>query len=284
MVVIVVCRDVKTAEWARKPYLIGLPHQPTLVSTPIVVGPDNLPRITDSAQVIADPYAAVLCALAYAHDPEADGILESIASALPELGDEQTSKFLMDYIDRGLQGTAAQEIWRKTLSIIPITGTYRSEMAMESRAEGRVEGTTTSVLQILNSRGIIVSPAARAHITACTDVELATTWVREALTVAGTDELIGLSEGRSVLIEAILYTKPDIGSRAEARLEGMIAGYTEAVLRVLECRGIAVSPATRARIIERADFNTAQVWLEEFFNVTSAEQLSGIADEAYPEG
>jgi hypothetical protein len=87
-----------------------------------------------------------------------------------------------------------------------------------------------------------------------------------------------------MLIEAILYTKPDIGSHAEARLEGMIAGYTEAVLRVLECRGIAVSPAIRARIIERADFNTAQVWLDEFFNVTSAEQLSGIADEAYPEG
>jgi hypothetical protein len=195
VVVIVICRDAKTAEWARKPYRIGLAHQPTLVSTPIVVGPDNLPRITDSAQVLADPYAAVLCALTYAHDPEVGGILESIATALPELGDDRTSKFLMDYIDRGLQGTAAQEIWRKTLSIIPITGTYRSEMAMESRAEGQAEGTTNSVLQILDSRGIAVSPAAHAHITACTDLELATTWVREALTVASTDELTGLAEG-----------------------------------------------------------------------------------------
>jgi hypothetical protein len=170
-----------------------------LVSTPIVVGPDNLPRITDSAQVIADPYAAVLCALMYAHDPEISGILESIAAALPELGNEQSSKFLIDYIDRGLQGTTAQEIWRKTLSIIPITGTYRSELAMESRAEGRAEGlaggTTRSVLLVLDRRGITVSPEARARITACTDVDLAETWVVEALTVASADELTGLTEG-----------------------------------------------------------------------------------------
>jgi hypothetical protein len=190
VVVIVICRDVKTAEWARKPYLIGLPHQPTLVSTPIVVGPDNLPRITNSAQVVADPYAAVLCALMYAHDPEISGILEPIAAALPELGNERSSKFLMDYIDRGLQGTAAQDIWRKTLSIIPITGIYRSEMAMESRAEG----TTRSVLLILDRRGITVSPETRARITACTDLDLAETWVVEAVTVASTDELTGLAE------------------------------------------------------------------------------------------
>jgi len=198
VVVIVVCRDVKTAEWARKPYSIGLRHRPTLVSTPIVVGPDNLPRITDSAQVVADPYFAVFCALAHAHDPEIGGILEPIAVALPELGNEGSSKFLLDYIDRGLEGTVAQETWRKVLSITPITGRYRSELAMESRAEGIAEGiaegTTRSVLRLLNRRGINVSPAARARISACTDLTMAETWLDEALTVTSADELTGLAE------------------------------------------------------------------------------------------
>jgi hypothetical protein len=100
----------------------------------------------------------------------------------------------MDYIDRGLQGTAAQEIWRKVMSIIPITGTYRSETAMESRAEGLAEGTTRSVPHILDRRGVAVSPAARAHITGCTDIDLAETWLDEALTATSTAELTGLDE------------------------------------------------------------------------------------------
>ena len=192
VVVIVVCRDVATAKWARNPYRIGLPHQPTLVSTPIVVGPDNLPRITDSAQVVADPYAAVLCALTYAHDPEIGGILEQIAAALPELGNERSSKFLVDYIDRGLQGTTAQEIWRKTLSIIPITGTYRSELAMESRAEGLAEGTTEAVLRILDHRGITLSPEIRDRIATCKDTDLAKKWLDEVFDVTSAEELSGL--------------------------------------------------------------------------------------------
>jgi hypothetical protein len=195
VMLIVICRNAKTADWARKPYSIGLRSRPTLVSTPLVVGPQDLPHITDMETVVADPYFAVFCALAHAHDPEIGGILEPIAVALPELEDRGTSKVLLDYVDRGLQDTAAQEIWRKIVSAIPIAARYRSELAMESRAEGRAEGTTNSVLQILDSRGIIVSPDVRARITACTDVELATSWVREALTVANADELTNLAEG-----------------------------------------------------------------------------------------
>jgi hypothetical protein len=194
VVVIVVCRDTKTAEWARRPYRIGLPHQPTLVSTPIVIGPDNLPRITDSAQVIADPYAAALCAVTYTHDPEIGGILEPIAAALPELGDAETSKFIYDYIERGLQGTAAYDTWRNIVSATPITGTYRSKIAVESRAEGRVEGIIESVLGILDHRGIALSSEIRERITACKDTDLARTWFEEALDVTSAEDLSGISD------------------------------------------------------------------------------------------
>ena len=80
------------------------------------------------------------------------------------------------------------------MSIIPITGTYRSETSMESRAEGLAEATTRSVPHILDRRGVAVSPAARAHITGCTDIDLAETWLDEALTATSTAELTGLDE------------------------------------------------------------------------------------------
>lgn len=188
VVLIVVCRKAATAAWARKPYCIGLPDRPTLVSTPIVVGPDNLPRITDSAEILADPYFAVLCALAHTHDPDVGGILEPIAAALSQLEDPGFGIRLQELIERGLEGTAAIEIWRKIMSYIPLEVEFRSEYARENQAVGITE----SVLRILEHRGITVSPAARTHIAACTNHDLAKAWLDEAFTVASAEELTGL--------------------------------------------------------------------------------------------
>jgi hypothetical protein len=46
--------------------------------------------------------------------------------------------------------------------------------------------------------------------------------------------------------ETSVSTEPYIGNSDEARLEGKIQGYVWSVLRVLEHRGIEVSPAVLA--------------------------------------
>jgi hypothetical protein len=84
-------------------------------------------------------------------------------------------------------------------------------------------------------------------------------------------------------IETSVSTEPYIGNSDEARLEGEIEGYTWSVLHVLEVRGIEVSPAIRARITERADLDIVHIWICEALDVTSAEQLSGLADETHSE-
>jgi len=81
-----------------------------------------------------------------------------------------------------------------------------------------------------------------------------------------------------MLIRAICYTKPDIGSPAEARLEGFIEGSIRSLLRILEHRGIPVSPAARARITACTDFNLTEIWLDNVFDVTSAEELIRLDD------
>jgi hypothetical protein len=85
-------------------------------------------------------------------------------------------------------------------------------------------------------------------------------------------------------IETSVSAEPYIGNSAEARLEGKIEGYVWSVLRVFELRGIAVSPAIRTRIAERADLTIVEIWIDEALDVTSAEQLSGLTDEAHSEG
>jgi hypothetical protein len=205
VILIVVCRDLITAAWAREPYRIGLPDRPTLVSTPIVVGPDNLPCITDPEQVIADPYFAALCALAYARDPDIGGILEALASALPRLEDS-FARQLFELIERGLEDTPAQETWRKVVSYVPLELLPRSKWAQENiakgraegiaegRAEGIAEGIAESVLHILDRRHIELPAAAREQITTCTDLDRVKAWLDEALTVAAYTELTGLDD------------------------------------------------------------------------------------------
>ncbi|MBR7830119.1 hypothetical protein KDK95_27700 [Actinospica sp. MGRD01-02] len=74
------------------------------------------------------------------------------------------------------------------------TGTLlpRSKFARENVAKGKVEGVAESVLRVLDRRGIELTPAAREHIAACEDVEIARTWLDEAVTAANYTDLTGL--------------------------------------------------------------------------------------------
>lgn len=190
VVVIVVCRSAVTAAWAREPYHIGLPDYPTLVSTPFVFGPDNLLRLTNVDQVTEDPYAAALSTLAYAHDPGIRGILEVLAAGLAKLEDPDLVNSIYEIVERGLQDTPALEDWRTAMPYPIGTMLPRSRFARENVAKG----ITGSVLRVLDHRGVELTPAAREHIAACTDTDLANTWLDEALTATVQAELTGLDE------------------------------------------------------------------------------------------
>jgi hypothetical protein len=49
-VLLVVTSSEETARWARKPISIGLPGMVSNVTNAIVLGPDNVPAITDPAE------------------------------------------------------------------------------------------------------------------------------------------------------------------------------------------------------------------------------------------
>jgi hypothetical protein len=202
VVLIVLCRDLKTAAWAREPYRIGLPGRPTLTSTPIVFGPDNLPRMTDPAQVVEDPQLALMCAIVFAHDAQIGAILEAIATALPQLNDPVTAKGLLDSLERGLADTPdTLETWKKTVAHVPMVMKYRSQLAMDSEArgeakgeaKGKVKAKAEDVLRILERRGILVHDDIRERIATCKDLDLLNTWFDEAITATTITQLTGFS-------------------------------------------------------------------------------------------
>jgi hypothetical protein len=60
----------------------------------------------------------------------------------------------------------------------------------KGKAEGKAEGIAASVLAILTTRGLAVSPEARARIQACQDVPTLERWLARALTAASTEEVL----------------------------------------------------------------------------------------------
>lgn len=55
--------------------------------------------------------------------------------------------------------------------------------------QGRAEGEASAVLAVLDARGIEISDAVRARVTACTDIDQLDGWVRRAATATSVDDL-----------------------------------------------------------------------------------------------
>ena len=60
----------------------------------------------------------------------------------------------------------------------------------EGRAEGRVEELATSILSVLEARGIAVSPEQRQEILRCADLDRLRRWLRQAALAATADEVL----------------------------------------------------------------------------------------------
>lgn len=198
VVLIVVCRNARTAKWAQEPYRIGLPGSPCITSTPLVIGPHNMPQVTTREAVLDDITFALLSALAHANEPGIGVILEAIAAAIADGMDLEQSRNLMESLDRGLEGTPAHDIWEKKVASFPVTLERRSRFALENqaigKAEGKALGEAEAILRILDRRGVQVSEDIRARILGCTDLDQLGAWLDDAITATSVADLTGLGD------------------------------------------------------------------------------------------
>ncbi|WP_328855147.1 hypothetical protein OHB01_07720 [Microbispora hainanensis] len=197
--VLMICPKARTAKWASAPIRTSLPGY-TLACQ--VIGPDQIPAVTDPAEAAAHPELAALSVMAHGEHPP---VIEAFVAALRHLPDEHAPQYY-EYayrlatkaaryvMERVMETTTwpvyspfARQHYGKGLEVGRAEG--REEGREEGRRRGRAEGEARAVLTVLEARGIAVSDSDRAFISACTDVGLLDEWVRRAATATSAADL-----------------------------------------------------------------------------------------------
>ncbi|WP_308292523.1 hypothetical protein [Streptantibioticus ferralitis] len=194
---LVVCRDQATAEWAAGPFRCGVNDWTALSTHPLVIGPGNVPVIVDWDEAAQNPTLAAFCALLHGPNGDEDPILEALAHAMGSL-DQDDRTYFIQMLDIGLGDTLARHTWRQLMrNYFPGQGTIVEEYYLEGKAEGKAEGEaagkakalTESILHLLERRGISVSASARLLITSCTDLDTLNRWFDRAITTTNAENL-----------------------------------------------------------------------------------------------
>ncbi|MEU9762512.1 hypothetical protein [Streptomyces sp. NPDC047985] len=183
---LVVCQDRATAEWAARPYSVGHPEAPVLTLRPLVVGPHNMPVIKDVAEARKDLALATLAAITHASDPDIGTMLKTLSSALRDVP-ETIADPIVELTAQGLGNRPAAQQWRNLVAVD--LSFYKSALSEEIRDEGRAEGIARSVLLLLGQAGVDVSDEARAQILGCGDVETLNQWLLRAPNASTVEEV-----------------------------------------------------------------------------------------------
>ncbi|MFD3591444.1 hypothetical protein ACFWU5_01860 [Nocardia sp. NPDC058640] len=195
VVLVVVCHDKETAAWASKPLTLTYRGWTTFTLQPMVLGPHNVPAITDPAEVLADLPLAALSAITHAREPEINAILEAIIVAFRRRGSDDETEFYAELIEQGISHTDAAQLWRDKMDMD--LAFFRSESAQRLRAQGReqgraevrVEEAAHAVVTVLTGRGIELSVAQRTVLAETVDVDQLHAWLLQAVTATCAGEL-----------------------------------------------------------------------------------------------
>ncbi|MEW5352457.1 hypothetical protein [Streptomyces sp. 16-176A] len=189
---LVVCQDRATAEWATRPEPIGFFSWPSLTVRPIVAGPHNMPVITDPEEARADLALTALAAITHAADPDVGAILKALSTALRDVP-EDVADPIIEFTAQGLGDRPAKHLWRNLVAVdLSFYKSYLSEeIRDEGRAQGRAQGRAEDVLLVLEQRGLEISEEVRRRVTECDDLDVLRTWLTRAVTVAKPEDIFG---------------------------------------------------------------------------------------------
>jgi hypothetical protein len=174
--VFVFAADDTVAAWARKSWRIG----PMSSFRAIVIGPDDVPAITEERYARRFPSLAVLSAFAHAHDDKALGIARAALTGLESMHEDRRGVYF-DLILQARDEAARRELeaWMDFKNY-----EYKSDFAKKNFvagiAEGEIASSRTALFDVLRARGFHVDDASRSRIEACRDVALLRTWVSRA--------------------------------------------------------------------------------------------------------
>ncbi|WP_437503187.1 hypothetical protein [Sorangium sp. So ce1099] len=265
--------------WCSRPIDTG---HPGWTLTPLVLGPEGVPVVTDAEQAKAAPEVVVLSAMAHGQSEAAEAIGVAFLAAAAGLDEER----------RALYGDlvlfSMNEAARRTLEAMMKSGyefqsefarTYvahgrregREEGLREGREEGLREGLQAGlreglregilkakahdVLAFLEARGLGVPVDLRQRVLASTDIDELDRWVRRAAVVSDARELLATPGLR----------------------EGLLKAKAHDVLAILEARGLDVPTEVRERVLASADVDELDRWVRRAAVVSDTRELLGTA-------
>jgi len=177
--VLVVAPNAKVAAWASKPIELGLPGD---TIQPRVLGPPELPLLTDPDEVRRQPEVAVLSAMAHSNEP--DG-LKVVLAALGGLAgfDEATAKVYRAPIYGALGEALRRKVDEMDLQRV---GEFEEppfvlKLKAIGEARGRVEGLKAALLKLVARAGLALTEEERARIEGCDDPAVLDRWVDNAI-------------------------------------------------------------------------------------------------------
>ena len=172
-----ICPRQSVADWYSEPIPLG---HPGFVLRPLVVGPDDIPVVTDPDTVAATPTLGVLSAAA--HGVGRTDVLDALHHGLGVIDPDQAAKYI-GYSLHLLADTNGQ----KALETLMMADTYEYSSAWADSL--RAEGKAKSVLLVLAARGIDVPERARERINRSQDHEMLSAWLVRSITVSHVNEL-----------------------------------------------------------------------------------------------
>jgi hypothetical protein len=205
--VLCVCPEPEAAAHYAKPIQTELPGY---VFRAAVLGPGDVPVITDAEEAAARPELAAMAVMAHGrHRP----VAAAFVAALSSLKIDHAPQYY-EYA-YGMAAPAVRRILEELMSSAtwPVYSPFarehyghgkddgraegrvegRAEGRVEGRAEGRVEGRVEAeagaVLRVLAARGIDVPQYARARILACADTEQLDRWLDDAVVASSIADL-----------------------------------------------------------------------------------------------
>ncbi|WP_437589787.1 hypothetical protein [Sorangium sp. So ce1000] len=195
---LVVTIDPKIARWCSLPIDTG---HPGLTLTPLVLGPEGVPVVTDAEQATAAPEVVVLSAMAHGQSEAGAAIGVAFLAAAAGLDEERRAVY-GDLVLSSLSAAA-----RRTLEAMMKSGyEFQSEFARsyvakgveqgmekgreQGRQEGLLEGKAQAVLAVLEARGLEVPAEVRERVLASADIAEMDRWIRRAASVSDARELL----------------------------------------------------------------------------------------------
>jgi len=192
VVLLVMSPSPHVAKWCAKPIPVG---EPNFVLTPVVMGPRQIPAVTDPALAAENPELAVLSTMAHGKSTDRESIFKVFWAAMKALDPVHADLYADVVLARLPVAT------RKYLEVLMTSAPYKYESDFarryygqgkaRGRSEGKAEAKAAAVLAVLDARGVGLPEDMRDQISRCTDVDQLDMWIRRAATATTSDELFG---------------------------------------------------------------------------------------------